>query len=148
MYFASKKDIWFFLMIWGFVFLVFLIHFFGSEPIGLQLITYYSIPGYIISGTIIGLLLWIWFQTGYQIDKKNLKVQFGPFKKTIRIEEIEHVNKVRSPFTAPALSIHRLEILYSKYEVTHISPENENEFIRLLMKENPYIQIDKKLSDS
>ena len=134
-------------MIWGFMLLVFLIFNFGSEPMGLQLITYNSILGYTISGMTIGLLLWIWFKTGYKIEKENLKVQFGPFKKTIKIEEIERVNKVKSPFTAPALSIHRLEILYNKYEVTHISPQNEKEFIRLLIRENPNIQIDKKLSD-
>lgn len=147
MYFASKKDIWFFLMFWGFLFLIFIIYIFGSEPLGLQLITYKSILGYIISGTLIGLLLWIWLKTGYKIEKDKLKVQFGPFKKTIKIEEIEHLNKVKSPFTAPALSIHRLEILYNKYEVTHISPQNEKEFIRLLIKANPYIQLDKKLTD-
>jgi len=134
-------------MFFGVIFFIILIYIFGSEPIGMQLITYNSLLGYIVTGVIIGFLIWIWFGTGYKIEDANIKVQFGPFKRTIGIKEIKKVSKVKNPFTAPSLSIDRLEILYGKYNVINISPKNEKEFIRLLVTENPHIQIDEKLSN-
>lgn len=142
MYFASKKDSWFLLLIWGFILFIFLMHMFGSEPVGLQLIAYNSLLGSVISGVLVGLLLWIWFKTGYKIESGKINIQFGPFKKTIKIESIKKIHQVKHPFTAPALSIDRVEILYNKYEIITISPQNKNEFIRLLLLENPSIQID------
>ncbi|MBB6454159.1 hypothetical protein HNQ94_002610 [Salirhabdus euzebyi] len=147
MNFPSKKDIWFFLIFWGIILSIILIYIFNSDPVGMQLITYNSVLGYIIAALIIGLLLWIWFGTGYMVEEGFIKVQFGPFRSAVRIEEIKKISKIKSPFTAPALSVDRLEILYGKYKVMNISPKNVNEFIRLLVTENPHIQIDKNLSN-
>ena len=47
---------------------------------------------------------------------------------------------------APALSVDRLEILYSNYKVINISPKDEKEFIRLLVTNNPNIAIHNELS--
>ncbi|WP_200411314.1 PH domain-containing protein [Virgibacillus salexigens] len=113
----------------------------------MQLITYNSVLGFIINVLITGLLIWIWLGTGYKVKGGLIKVKSGPFRATIRIEEIKRLSKTKSPFTAPALSVDRLEILYGKYDVMSISPKNETEFIRLLVTENPHIQIDKKLAD-
>ena len=51
-----------------------LIYIFGGEPVAWQLITYKSIPGYIIDVLILTFLLWIWFGTGYKIKGEFLKV--------------------------------------------------------------------------
>lgn len=45
-----------------------------------------------------------------------IQVQSGPFKSSISSNDIEKVRKTKNPFTAPALSIDRLEILYGKVE--------------------------------
>ena len=121
---------------------------FASDPIERQLTTYHRVQDDIIDATIIGFLLWIWFGTGYKVQEEHIKVQFGPFRSSIRIEEIKKVSKIKSPFTAPALSVNRLEILYGKYDVMDISPKNENEFIRLLVTKNPQIQVDQKILQS
>ncbi|PIC80192.1 hypothetical protein CSV75_09545 [Sporosarcina sp. P18a] len=142
MYFPTKKDIWFFLIIWGFILFMILIYIFGGEPVGWQLITYKSVPGYIIGASILTLLLWIWFGTGYKVDGELLKLKFGPFKSKIHINEIKKISRTKSPFTAPALSVDRLEILYGKYDVINISPKNESEFILSLLAVKPNIQID------
>lgn len=145
MYFPSKKDIWFGLIFWGLILFILSIYIFGSDPFGMQLITYNSLLGTIISVLIIGLLLWMWFGTGYKINGGLLNNHSGPFRSKVRIEEIKKLSKIKSPFTAPALSIDRIEILYGHYEVIHVSPKNEDEFIQLLVKENPNIQLDKNL---
>lgn len=57
MFFPSKKDVWFGLIIWGFVLFIIAAYVFGGEPSGMQFITHNSIAGYILSVLIIGLLL-------------------------------------------------------------------------------------------
>lgn len=147
MYFPSKKDIWFFFMFWGMILFLIFLCFVGSEPVGFQLITYTSVAGIIINVLIIGLLVWLWFGTGYKVEDGLIKVRYGPFRSSIRIEEIRKLSKIKSPFTAPALSVDRVEILYGQYNVLNISPKNEKAFIQLLVTENPNIQLDKKLSN-
>ncbi|HIV74974.1 MAG TPA: PH domain-containing protein [Candidatus Pseudogracilibacillus intestinigallinarum] len=142
MYFSSKKDIWFSFIIWGIILLIILIYIFGGEPIGRQLVTYKSIPGYIISALILTLLLWIWFGTGYRIEGKFLKVRHGPLNCKIKIKEIKKIRRTNNPFIAPALSVDRLEILFGKYDVINISPKSESEFINSLLIVNPNIQLD------
>ncbi|MCM3409822.1 PH domain-containing protein [Metabacillus litoralis] len=135
MFFQSKRDILYFIAIWGTVFIIILGSFFDTEPIVIK-IAYYLIG--IIS---IGILIWIWFGTGYKIEDDLLKAQCGPFQWKLNVKEIRKVRKVKSIFTSPALSIDRLDIYYGKYNLIRISPENESEFIDLLLKENPQIQL-------
>lgn len=144
MYFSSKKDVWFFLIIWGVIIFIILANLFDSEPIGLQHITN-NIWEYIMGALIIGFLLWLWFGTGYKLEEGLIKIYFGPFRSKIMIQEIKSLRKTKNPLSAPALSINRLEILYGQYNVTMISPKNENAFIRLLLNENPDIKLDKTL---
>ncbi|WP_369412889.1 PH domain-containing protein [Oceanobacillus alkalisoli] len=47
-------------------------------------------------------LMWIWLKTGYTI------------KNNIRIDEVHSIRETKNPFTAPALSINRVEINYGK----------------------------------
>lgn len=148
MYFPTRKDIWFFLIIWGFIFFIIFIYIFGGEPIGWQLIAYKSLLSYIISALILALLLWIWFGTGYKLEGECLKVRYGPFRSKIKIEEIKNIRKTKNPFTAPSLSVKRLEIMYGKYDVINVSPKNENKFIHFLVTANPHIQIDKNTNNS
>ncbi|WP_354019394.1 PH domain-containing protein [Fictibacillus halophilus] len=84
-------------------------------------------------------LLWIWFNTGYVIDNKFLKIQYGPFRWKILISEIHSIRETKNPFTAPALSIDKLEINYANFNTIAISPENKNEFLFHLRKLNSNI---------
>lgn len=135
MFFQSKRDILYFIAIWGTVFFIILGSVFDTEPIVIKIVYY------LIGIIIIGILIWIWFGTGYKIEGKVLKVQCGPFQWKLNIKEIRTVRKVKSIFSSPALSIDRLEIYYDRYKLIRISPENESEFIDLLLKENPNIQL-------
>ncbi|WP_100011727.1 PH domain-containing protein [Lentibacillus sediminis] len=136
MYFVSKKDTLYFIVIWGTVIFLSQTFIFRLE----------SAFGGVVGFIIIGYLIWIWFGTGYKIEGATLKVQFGGFKWETDIEEIKTIRKVKNPFSAPALAMDRLEILYGKYDVMTISPKNEDKFIELLLNENPQIQIEEKRS--
>ena len=114
---------------------------------GWQMIIYKSVIGYIISLLMIGLLLWLWFGTGYKIEKGLIKIRFGPFRSTVKIEEIKRLNATKNPLSAPALSIDRIEILHGKYGIAIVSPKNVDDFIRILLTENQYIQVDNNLSN-
>ncbi|GEL77204.1 PH domain-containing protein [Tenuibacillus multivorans] len=138
MFFQAKRDLLYFIAIWGTISIIILGSIFDTEPIVIK--TAYYLIGFII----IVILIWIWFGTGYKIKDKELKVHCGPFKWKINIQEISKVSKVKSIFTAPALSFDRLEIYYDRYNLIRISPENNSEFIDLLLKENPQIQINEK----
>lgn len=145
MYFPSKKDIWLAFIIWGLLFLIILIYIFGGEPIGWQIITYKSVVGYIMSLLIIGLLLWLWFGTGYKVEEGLIKIRYGPFRSTVKIEEVTKLSATKNALAAPALSIDRIEILHGKYNFAIVSPKNKTEFIRILVTENHNIQVDKNV---
>lgn len=72
---------------------------------------------------------------------------FGPFKTTVPIGEIKKLSKTKNPFSAPALSIDRMEILYGHYKVALISPDHEEKFVVMLLEENPRIELDEKLKN-
>ncbi|GGA80538.1 PH domain-containing protein [Ornithinibacillus halotolerans] len=137
MYFPSKKDVLFFIIIWGSILATIFVAFYRIEvPSSVG-----SILGKIFLLLITVLLLWTWFNTGYTIKDSKLTIRSGPFKKKIKVEDITKITKVKHPLAAPALSIDRLEIMYSNYNLILISPKNEQELIDQLLTENPQIRI-------
>lgn len=144
MYFKSKKGIKPFLMFWSPAFLLILFYLFLLKQ---------SILVFVIIALIICLLSWVWFGTGYKIKGGIIKIKSGPFRSTVRIEEIKKLSRSNGSLSeisfnsGPALSTDRLEIFYGKnYHVVNISPKNENDFINTLIVENPCIQVDKNIS--
>jgi Bacterial PH domain len=145
MFFPSKKDLWMTIIIWSVILACIIPPILSIEPIGVIMLP--SILDTKPVTTVIMvvpaiLLAWIWFGTGYKIENSKLEIQSGPYKKTINIDEINKVRNTKNPFTAPALSMDKIEISYGKYEFITISPKNKEEFIRQLLKENPRIQLD------
>ncbi|WP_144463720.1 PH domain-containing protein [Siminovitchia fortis] len=62
-------------------------------------------------------------------------------KKTIVIRSIKSIRFAKNPFTSPALSIHKIEINYGKYETISISPKDTDKFIEILKKNNSQIKM-------
>lgn len=87
--------------------------------------------------------------TQYVVTSDNvLKIETGRFvrKTSVDIDYIISIRRVRSmTFFAPALSFFRLEITFKTQKGNiyplQISPKNENDFIRLLQKRNPNIEV-------
>ena len=134
MYFASKRDLWLGLLIWGLMLL-------AAVPAFLK-------PGkgqLIIMIAVILFIGWIWFGTGYEISEKELKIRCGPFRQRIPIHEIREIKKTRSPLSAPACSLDRMEIKYGKSKRVMISPADKENFIKTIIEKSPFIQLDKVL---
>lgn len=143
MYFSSEKDLWMTIIIWLFALL------FIVPPVLFSDLKVWMTPEFLNKQWIkivilcpVGFcLLWIWFKTGYTIKNNFLKIQYGPFKKEVEIEEIQSIRETRNPFIAPSLSMNRIEVNYEKYNTVQISPKNIDGFINELEKRNPDIQI-------
>lgn len=138
MFFASKKDSLYTIAVWGTTVILFL-----SIILNFTLTSFNLLWG-LIGFTAIGLLMWIWFGTGYRIVNETIIIKNGPFKSIVRVEDINSISKRKSLLATPSLSVDRLVLHYGKYGEMLLSPENETEFIELLLTENPQIKLDAK----
>jgi hypothetical protein len=134
MYFPSKRDWWLGLLIWGLVLL-------AAVPALLK-------PGkgqFIIMIAVILFVGWVWFGTGYAISDDELRIRCGPFRQRIPLQEIKEIKKTRSPLSAPACSLDRMEIGYGKSKRVMISPADKENFIKTIVEKSPHIQLDQEL---
>jgi len=134
MYFPSKRDLWLGLLIWGLTLL-------AAIPALLK-------PGkgqLIIMIAVILFIGWIWFGTGYEISDDELKIRCGPFRQRIPLQEIKEIRKTRSPLSAPACSLDRMEIKYGKSKRVMISPVDKDNFIKTIVEKSPHIRLDQDL---
>lgn len=74
------------------------------------------------------LILWIMYGTRYLVDQGVLTIYCGPFRKRLRVSEIESVEPTRSPLSSPALSLDRLRITYAGGKKIMVSPEDPERF--------------------
>lgn len=79
----------------------------------------------------------------YLIDGQALIVHAGPLYKNRKIDiaSIRKIMKTRTPISAPAPSLDRLEIFYNKFDSIVISPKDKTVFIADLLKLNPAIEV-------
>lgn len=76
----------------------------------------------------LALILWLFRSTAYNVDASQLLVTTGPFRWVVALAEIEGVSDTRSPRSAPALSLDRLEIRYSGGQRLLVSPKDKAGF--------------------
>jgi general stress protein CsbA len=97
----------------------------------------------LLSLTVIGaVVLPMYFNTNYTINADgSVHIKCGLFFNTlIPAGAIKKIKPTKTIFSAPALSIDRIEIFYNKFDSVVISPENKAEFIALLQSINPTIE--------
>lgn len=94
---------------------------------------------------VIGLLLWILLDTKYIIAENQLRYYSGPFRGKIAIDQIRKITLHSGwyiPVTMrPALDSKGLIIFYNQFDDLYISPKHQKEFLALLKKHNPAIEI-------
>ncbi|MBJ7984811.1 PH domain-containing protein [Bacillus cereus] len=130
MEFPSKKDAWLYL-----VFIIVLGTCFAPIFAGREyFLLFFTIPLAI-------LFSWSWFSTKYIVGEEEITIISGFIKKRILIRDIKRISDTKNPIAAHALSFDRFEILYGSYETELISPRNKEEFILLLKRKNPGIEI-------
>lgn len=149
MYFPSKKDLWMTILLWVCSLVSIATPFFFPD-FGVWMTPEFLAKQWIkivILFPIGFCCMWIWFKTGYTIKENYLKIQYGPFKRKIKIDEIHSIRETKNPFTAPALSMDKIEINYAKYNTIEISPKNKVELVCQLRKQNSNIVIDNNFKD-
>ncbi|WP_002149767.1 PH domain-containing protein [Bacillus cereus] len=130
MEFPSKKDVWLYPIFFIILGACFAPIFAGRE----YFLLFFTIPLAI-------LFSWSWFSTKYIVKEEIIMITSGPVKKRIFIRGIKRISNTKNPISAYALSFDRLEIVYGSYETELISPRNKEEFILLLKRKNPGIEI-------
>lgn len=144
MYFVSKKDILYFVVIWGTMAIAFVSTIIPVIYASSIFHLLWGLPGLVI----IGFFIWLWFGTGYEVENDTVIIQHGPIKQTVKVRDIKKISKNKSVWAAPSLTTDRLVIQYGKYDWDiFVSPRKEYEFIKLLLSKNPEIKIDNELSE-
>lgn len=85
--------------------------------------------------------IWMWINTDYIINQSELIIRSGPFKKTVPLDKITKVMPVKSIASSAAFSLTRLEILYGKWDMVHVSPLEQEKFLNLLKERCPQAKI-------
>ena len=90
----------------------------------------------------VGLMLWIWFGTYYEISNGRLFYYSGPFKGSLDVASIREIRKAGGfSFVGmkPALSFNGIVISYNKYDEIYMAPNTKKRFIEELLRWNPGI---------
>jgi hypothetical protein len=85
----------------------------------------------------VGLVVWIYQATYYEIDGNQLFIRSGPFTWRIPTDEIHSVLPSGNMLSSPALSLDRLEILYGRRRSVLVSPAQRSAFLEALAKASP-----------
>lgn len=131
MVFKSKVDIWMAII---FIFVpISMIYGVITEPSAVLLL---------VTAFIIVLLCILFFGTKYVIEKEELIVYGGIYKKRIPIKQIRSLRPSKNPLSAPAMSIDRIEITFDPHiQVILISPKERELFVKKLLEINPSITL-------
>lgn len=126
--FKSRIDTWVLVVTLGLVSIAVL----GTD----SLLATESVYGWIGAGVVVvlGILLplWILVYTGYELGDEQLRIHCGPFRWTVRLDEIANVAPILSASKSPALSSNRLQLELGGGRSIMISPENRDIFLRSL----------------
>lgn len=99
-------------------------------------------PGLAIIMTVAAFACYLFITTYYVINGNDLIIKSAFIVNTsIKIESITKVEETNNSLSAPATSLDRLAIYYSKSGFVMISPKNKTEFINKLTELNPCIEV-------
>lgn len=82
----------------------------------------------------LGLPLWVFLTTRYEITSDTLRIQAGPLRQQVALKEITKVDTSRSWASAPALSLRRLRVTFANGRTVLISPADERGFLATLVQ--------------
>jgi energy-coupling factor transporter transmembrane protein EcfT len=88
-------------------------------------------------------LLWIFFETGYELTNSELKYKSGPFKGSVGINRINEIIEGSTSFIGfkPATAQKGLIIKYDQFKEIYISPKTNKEFLTEIKQLNQEIKI-------
>lgn len=89
------------------------------------------------------LILWIYFDTSYEIENEDLIYRSGFLRGRIAISDIQEIQKGKTKWSGvkPALARKGLIIKFNRYDEIYIAPESNEELVSDLLKINSGIKI-------
>lgn len=141
--FKSRVDAWLYAVVFGPMFISLFSIFQGRQQTGSDA------PSTILLSLAIlalpmGFLIWILFDTSYSVTDLELVIRSGPTRLRVPIANIRSVRRTSSLWSAPALSLRRMEIQYAgaggSQERVVISPADFDAFLSVLTARNSRIQ--------
>ena len=81
-------------------------------------------------------MLWLYFDTNYELTTSEFKYKSGPIKGAIKLDDITEIIKGKSLWVGlkPATARNGLIIKYQKYEEIYISPKTNDLFISKILE--------------
>lgn len=138
--FTSKKDSLFTMVFFGICVLMLAV-------VILAFVDNISLAGLLVVVTtsllVIGLMLWAYLGTYYELDDDILKYHSGPLKGSIAISQINTIIRGKTLWVGikPALARKGLIINYERFNEIYISPSQETLFLKMILEQNPSIKI-------
>jgi len=87
-----------------------------------------------------GFTIWILYSTSYMLAETELTARSGPFRWRVPLDAIDSVTTTRSPLSAPACSLDRLNVRYGGRRVgLMVSPADKEGFLRDLRLRCPHL---------
>ena len=99
--------------------------------------------GDILSVLVVAFLLWIYFDTSYELTATSLKYKSGPLRGSIAIDDIREVIKGKTLWSGikPATARKGLIIKYKGFQEIYISPRTNDTLVQKLLELNKDIKI-------
>ena len=142
MVYSSKKDWWLVGLVWGGVSLPLLVGFYnvlapgGDLRLGWELVR----AGTVAAAAVVFLTC----PLDYEITATHLVARSGVMRWRVPLGSIEEVRPSRSAASAPAWSLDRLRVEYTKggaVRALHVSPEDKRAFMRDLADAAPGLEL-------
>lgn len=136
--FASKRDTWIVVLIWG-----------GALMSAYAGFAQFSSAASFLTrlAVLIGLLcaaafmLWVLYGTDYALGDGTLLIRCGPFRYRVPLGAIDSVSASRNPLSSPACSLDRLLIKWDEgRRRILISPFGKDDFLRDLARRCPHLR--------
>jgi hypothetical protein len=92
---------------------------------------------------VVGFLMWLHFETEYELTQTELKYKSGPISGKIEVRKIREIIKGKSLWSGlkPATARNGLIIKYGQYDEIYISPKTNDTFVNKILELNSNITI-------
>lgn len=142
MVYRSKKDLWLLGLVWGAVLAPLAIGLFNVfAPVGNVEVGWVLVRAGVIAAAAV---IFTTYPLNYEIAAGELVARCGFMRWRVSLDSIQEVRPSRNPASAPAWSLDRLRVEYTKGGSTrtlYISPEDKSAFLFDLVDSTPGLEL-------
>jgi hypothetical protein len=129
-HFASKRDLWLVIVLWG---AALGLLYASLDVAGSPTHTAFKISFVLVCVSAAAIIPWILYGTSYILTEETLLIRCGPFRHRVLVSTIQEVAPSRNSVSSPACSLDRLHIKYQgSRQGVLISPSDKRLFLQEL----------------